>query len=62
MSKYLMRTWYKTEAAEHEGEGIFSASIPDAAFNNSTILDVNWSTRGEVQVTFLMEGPSPYND
>jgi hypothetical protein len=61
MPRHLMRTWYKTDVVQGDpAVGTFSASIPDRAFEDGTIVDVDWSVRGEVQVTFLKEGPG-YN-
>jgi hypothetical protein len=56
---HLMRTWYKTDATDEEPEygGVFSGSIPDRAFEDGTkIVDVDWSVRGEVCVTYLHRG------
>lgn len=57
MSWRLFRTWYKTDATDEEPDyvGVFSEKIPDAAFRDgATVVDVDWSERGEVQVTFLI--------
>jgi hypothetical protein len=56
MSYQLMRTWYKTDTNDNDPEyiGAFSDSIPDRAVEEQTIIDVDWSVTGEVQVTFLV--------
>lgn len=64
---YLHRTWYRTDAlppgtpGEHPDGvlGMFSAQIPGSAFRGRTIIAVDWSTPGEVWVTFLLPGRSP---
>jgi hypothetical protein len=51
---HLLRTWYKTdvEAGEPEYVGAFAYGIPNDV--PGTIVDVDWSERGSVQVTFLV--------
>lgn len=56
----LMRTDYKTDVHDDEPEyrGSFSATIPDRAFQDGRkIVDVDWSERGWVTVTFLVPAP-----
>jgi len=57
---HLMRTIYRTDAIEEEPDylGSFSDTIPASAFSASTqIVNVDWSRRGWVEVTFLQPGP-----
>jgi hypothetical protein len=55
---HLMRTWYQTDYSPGDGIGTFSSTIPESAFRDgSTIVGVDWSTPGEVEVTFLIPGP-----
>jgi len=58
MPKHLTRTWYKTDytGGPEGGVGTFSGSIPDRAFEDGTIVNVDWSEPGAVEVTFLHEG------
>lgn len=61
---HLVRTVYSTD---YDGKdpiypGRFSSSIPkpDHGMNRgSHIIAVDWSTQGEVEVTWLVSGPSP---
>lgn len=59
MSGHLHRAWYRTDATEEEPEyvGAFSSTIPDTALRSRTIVGVDWSVRGWVEVTFLLSGP-----
>jgi hypothetical protein len=53
----LMRTWYQTDYDENEPEyvGSFSGVIPNIPLmNGSQIIHVDWSTPGQVEVTFLI--------
>ncbi len=54
-NKQLHRTWYNTDVNEDDPDyiGIFSDKIPARAFEDSIIVDVDWSERGKVQVTYL---------
>ena len=57
--KHLMRTWYKTDVSDDDPEyvGNTSATIPARAFESGyQIVAVDWSTHGEVEVTFLIPG------
>jgi hypothetical protein len=57
MAKKLMRTWYSTDTNKDEPSyiGCFSATIPDSAFRDGNqIVNVDWSRRGEVEVTYLI--------
>jgi hypothetical protein len=59
MAWHLMRTWYATDAtdAEPEYRGAFSGTIPDSAFwDDRRIVNIDWSERGQVEVTFLVRG------
>lgn len=51
----LMRVWYRTDVDEEEPDylGAFSRPFP-APDDSRKIVDVDWSTRGEVQVTWLI--------
>lgn len=53
----LMRTWYTTDATDDEPDylGAFSADFP-AETPARRIVSVDWSTRGEVMVTWLING------
>lgn len=53
--KRLMRTWYKTdvEPGDEEYVGSFSGPIPDNVVGK--IVAVDWSKRGEVEVTYVVE-------
>jgi hypothetical protein len=59
MSGHLHRAWYRTDATEEEPEyvGAFSGTIPDTALRGRTIVGVDWSKQGWVEVTFLLSGP-----
>lgn len=57
---HLMRVAYRTDIIEDEPEyiGSQSTSIPARAIQNGRqIVDVDWSKRGEVEVTYLVPGP-----
>lgn len=58
---HLMRTWYSTDADETDPEymGAFSADIPEkwTDLDGWKIIAVDWSKRGEVEVTWLIPGP-----
>ena len=58
MSGRLHRAWYRTDATEEEPEyvGAFSGTIPNSALRGRTIVGVDWSKRGWVEVTFLLSG------
>jgi hypothetical protein len=60
MPKHLFRTVYRTDATDDEPEykGMFSETLPDSAFWESQIVHVDWSERGWVEVTYLVEGRS----
>jgi hypothetical protein len=50
-----MRNWYRTDASDGVGTG--SSTIPDRVFKDGwQIVNVDWSVRGEVEVTFLVPG------
>lgn len=55
---HLMRTWYATDADADDPVyvGAFSAEIPKPGpeGNGYTIVGVDWSTRGVVEVTYLV--------
>lgn len=53
----LMRTWYKTDATDDEPEyvGGFSNEFPTPT-DERQIVAVDWSKRGEVEVTWLLPG------
>ena len=53
--KRLVRVTYKTDIREDEPEyiGSFSSSFPDPASRGAQIVNVDWSVRGEVEVTYL---------
>jgi hypothetical protein len=57
---HLHRTWYRTDTKEAEPEyvGAFSGTIPGSALAEREIVDVDWSERGWVQVTYLIRGES----
>lgn len=57
--KHLSRTIYRTDVDESNPDyiGMFSASIPDRALEDSQIVNVDWSERGWVEVTYLVPGP-----
>jgi hypothetical protein len=59
----LMRTTYKTDVTESEPEyiGSFSALFPTPAERDVEIVNVDWSVRGEVEVTYLIKADWPYN-
>lgn len=54
----LMRTWYDTDATDANPAyaGTFSNEIPKPGpeGNGYTIVGVDWSTRGVVEVTYLI--------
>ena len=54
----LMRTWYKTDVTEDDPtyEGSFSAPFP--AQMAAKIVGVNWSVRGGVEITYVIEATS----
>jgi hypothetical protein len=56
MNKRLMRTWHRTDVSDDDPEyvGAFSLPFPDPACSGYQIVDVDWSKRGEVQVTYLI--------
>jgi hypothetical protein len=56
-TKRLMRTAYKTDIDVDEPEyiGSFSTSFP-APESDREIVNVDWSNRGEVEVTWLVDG------
>jgi hypothetical protein len=53
----LQRTWYKTDVNDDDPDyvGSFSDPIPDPESHDSVIVDVDWSERGLVQVTYLTQ-------
>ena len=54
-----MRTVYATDITEDEPQyiGSFSGTIPDSALSDGRqIVNVDWSVRGEVEVTYLIPG------
>ena len=53
----LMRTWYKTDVTEDDPtyKGSFSAPFP--AQMAAKIVHVDWSVRGEVEVTYVIPAP-----
>lgn len=53
----LMRTWYSTDVDESDPDyvGAFSAPFP-AEDATRKIVSVDWSKRGEVEVTWLISG------
>lgn len=55
---HLMRTIYRTDATVEEPEyvGSFSDTIPGSALQQGQIVNVDWSKRGWVEVTFLVPG------
>jgi hypothetical protein len=55
---HLTRVLYRTDATVEEPEyiGSFSSSIPESALRNSQIVNVDWSIRGWVEVTYLRSG------
>lgn len=57
--KHLMRVIYQTDATTTEPDylGSFSGTIPASAFiNGAEIVNVDWSHRGWVEVTYLSPG------
>lgn len=53
----LMRTWYSTDVNDDEPEyiGTFSGIIPGRALEDGRqIVHVDWSKKGEVEVTYLI--------
>lgn len=58
---YLMRTWYKTDAGDDpEYVGAFSHTARLAP--SATVVRVDWSERGVVEVTYMLPGKSPVRD
>jgi len=56
---HLMRTWYITDvdSAEPEYVGVFSSTIPDTFLaDGAQVVSVDWSERGQVEVTYLLPG------
>lgn len=56
---HLMRTWYRTDAdpGEPDYAGAFSDTIPGRAMEGGTsVVNVDWSRKGWVEVTFLAPG------
>jgi hypothetical protein len=52
-----MRSWYPTDVSADDPEYVGSFSDPFPAEDDTRrIVDVDWSTPGEVQVTWLIEG------
>ena len=61
MPKHLAKAWYTTNAIpDQDVRGHLSASIPDRAFEQGQIVHVDWSEPGMVEVTFLVNGESPF--
>jgi hypothetical protein len=58
MNKRLMRTWYPTDVDPDQPEyvGAFSDPFPDQG-NQARIVAVDWSTPGEVEITWLVSAP-----
>jgi hypothetical protein len=59
-NKQLMRTWYKTDRdVEKDPEyiGAFSTVFPPTN-SSREIVGVDWSTPGEVEVTYLISATS----
>lgn len=55
MEQRLMRTWYKTDIENADPEYIGSFSLPfPAEKDGRRIIAVDWSKRGEVEVTWLI--------
>lgn len=54
-NKRLFRSWYPTDVSDDDPEyvGTFSERFP-APRPGMEIVDVDWSVRGEVQVTWLV--------
>lgn len=54
-----MRTWYKTDVVDDEPEYVGANSDPfphpDNLNGPGRIVSVDWGTRGEVEVTWLVE-------
>lgn len=52
----LMRTWYRTDIDDNDTEyvGAFSDPFPAEGRDGRRIVDVDWATPGEVQVTWLI--------
>ena len=61
---HLMRGYYRTDAtsAEPEYEGMVSDTIPGTALVGRQIVGVDWTTRGEVMVTWLLAGEGTAGD
>jgi len=54
VTRRLMRTWYGTDA-DDSTVGAFSNPLPDIPFRDGwQIVAVDWSRRGEVEVTWLL--------
>lgn len=49
----LHRIWYKTDYIETDSVGAFSEQFP-AETSTRRIVNVDWSTPGEVEVTWLI--------
>lgn len=58
LPRHLMRTIYRTDATEEEPDylGSFSDTIPASALDQGEVVNVDWSHRGWVEVTFLQAG------
>lgn len=57
--KHLMRTIYQTDATTDEPDylGSFSSTLPASVFRDGwQIVNVDWSKRGWVEVTYLVPG------
>jgi hypothetical protein len=52
----LFRTWYPTDVDDGDPEyvGTWSGEIPDNEDRGWTIVGVDWSQRGQVEVTYLI--------
>lgn len=55
-----MRAWYRTDVSDEDTDylGAFSSAIPPET-RTGRIVDVDWSERGWVIVTFLVDGDGP---
>jgi hypothetical protein len=55
-TKHLHRAWYPTDVDDTDPEyiGAFSGSYPYPR-DDAVIVDVDWSERGQVQVTYLVD-------
>jgi hypothetical protein len=58
-NKRLMRTWYPTDVRDDDPEyvGTVSGPFPDPKRNGAEIIAVDWSERGQVCVTYLVNAP-----